>query len=424
MKKVLIITHAFPPSNSVSVHRVLRFGKWLPHYGWEPVILTPKYYYAGRYDRDNLKIAEKYFSNIFRSSYEYERYIEILRNDDNRSLVARVFRHFVLRKILPDRFMTWLPAAVHYGKKITQDMKIDAIWATMLPPTSGFAGAVLKKKTGVPLLLDYRDPWTLTKLNQRRNIRINLNIALERRMLQLADMVTVTSKPMRELFIDRGYVPPEKITVLTNGMDEELQGIYQNNEEIDIDENKINITYAGSFYNDRVPYSFIKGLGLLVSEYPELRGRLKINFVGNKGCQNEIEQCCKNEGVFELFHFIEIVSYSISMKYLQESDILYLLNGETKKSNIYIPGKLFDYLSVKKPILFVGEGQPSEIINKVNIGIAVPHDPEKIKCALYALIMNKSRYIYNENEYNKYCIENIAAHLAQILNRISKKIYN
>lgn len=40
LKKNLIITPHYPPSNLAAVHRSRLFAQHLPAFGWEPIILT------------------------------------------------------------------------------------------------------------------------------------------------------------------------------------------------------------------------------------------------------------------------------------------------------------------------------------------------------------------------------------------------
>ena len=42
MKNVLIISYYWPPSGGGGVQRVLKFCKYLPDYGWNPIVLTVK----------------------------------------------------------------------------------------------------------------------------------------------------------------------------------------------------------------------------------------------------------------------------------------------------------------------------------------------------------------------------------------------
>src|SRR3990170_8293534 len=66
MKKVLIVSYYFPPLGGAGVQRVLKFVKYLPQLGWEPVILTVKNVQYPAYDASLLEEIPKE-ATIYRS---------------------------------------------------------------------------------------------------------------------------------------------------------------------------------------------------------------------------------------------------------------------------------------------------------------------------------------------------------------------
>lgn len=421
MKKVLIITYAFPPSNDIAVHRILRFGKWLPNYGWKPVILTPKYRYFSRIDYNNLRFRYEYFKKVYEVSSKIEYYISNILDSNKKSIFHKMFRRFAVSNIIPDQFIPWFISAVKEGVKITKEEKIDAIWATLNPWTDGLIGAYISKKTGVPLLIDYRDPWTLSKFHKHSFLKRKVNTVIEKRMLKYAKVICTTSKPMSRLFVDNNYFDKKSIFTITNSFDEELQYINNTDSSFsDLDKNKINITYIGTFYGDRQPFTFIKAIANLIKDEPVLRNKIQINFWGTKKYKN-IKKFCDDCNIFDMFSLKGFLSYKQSMEYIRESGILLLLNGEADYNNVFIPGKLFDYLAVKKPILFIGKGQPAEIIKEINIGESASHNPSDIKEKLKIIINNLEYYKPDNNNLQKYHSKYVTRKLADILNNISNQ---
>ena len=413
MKKVLIIAHAFPPSNYVAVHRVLRFGKWLPKYGWEPVILTPAYVTSERVDDENLKFVDKYFKKVYRHSGRYESILNRFLDRKKRNPFARFVRGYYMNKLIPDSAVLWKPNAVKVGLEIIQQEKIDAIWATIGPLTSGLIGAELKKRTGVPLLIDYRDPWTLNPYKKLSGRQLETHRRLELSMLSQADTVTTTSDYIRDVLIENNYIDSKNVTVITNGYDPELQYINDSTETVNLDPSKIHITYTGGFYGDRQPYSFLDGLRLFLDEYPGYKQKLKFNIVGNQDPKGRIREYCRQAGLDDVLKEMGLVSYRIAMQYLQQSDILLLVNGTKEESKIFIPGKLFDYMAAKKPILFIGGGQPAEIVKYVNAGYVSSHDSEDIKHTISRMIIQ----FKESNSYNNNIIEFKSEYLTQLFSR-------
>ena len=60
-KKVLIITYYWPPSGGPGVQRVLNFAKYLPKFGWEPIILTVR---KGEYPARDISLEKEIPSGL------------------------------------------------------------------------------------------------------------------------------------------------------------------------------------------------------------------------------------------------------------------------------------------------------------------------------------------------------------------------
>jgi glycosyltransferase involved in cell wall biosynthesis len=416
MKKVLIVTYSFPPSNNVAIHRILRIGKWLPRYGWEPVILTPDYTLTQRIDMDNLKFVEKYFKKVYRVSGAYETMIKNIIDKKNRNILSRIIRRYFIKSMVSDISNLWRNNAIKRGREIIQKENISAIWSSLGPPITGIIGAELKKQTQIPLLIDYRDPWTLNPYRNYTGDNLENNIRNELDMLSVTDTVITTSNYIKELIENNKYYRSNNIHVITNGYDEELQWINKNNTNINLDDRKINITYTGSFYRDRQPYSFLDGLKLFLSEKPEYSNNISFNIIGNLDYPRNIYKYCESIGLCNILNEEGVVQYSVAMQHLQKSDVLLLVNGMNDDSKIFIPGKLFDYMVTKKPILFIGGGQPAEIITKHKLGLSVPHDPNLIKHAINEIIKWKA----DNNLPEEYNIKHISSKVSELLNRITQ----
>ena len=42
LKRLLIITYYWPPTGGSGVQRWVKFSKYLPEFGWQPVVYTPE----------------------------------------------------------------------------------------------------------------------------------------------------------------------------------------------------------------------------------------------------------------------------------------------------------------------------------------------------------------------------------------------
>jgi len=401
---------------------VLRIGKWLPEYGWEPVILTPDYTFSERIDNDNLVFVDKYFKKVYRSSGIKEKLLITIADKRKRNLLSKFLRWSYIYNLQPDKSILWFNRAVSAGLEIIEKEDIRAIWSTIGPAVTGLIGAELKRLTGVPLLIDYRDPWTLNPYRNYSKARLQKNIDLEKKMLEYADAVTATSDFIKEGIVKNNYFKADKTFVVTNGIEQELQWVDADYKELLLNENKFNITYTGAFYGDRQPFSFLEGLKLFIDEHPDWKNKIQFNIIGNLDPSKNILKYCRRIGLEPNLNEIGLVQYRNAMEYLKQSDLLLLVNGQNDESKIFIPGKLFDYLATIKPIMFVGEGQPAEIISEINSGETVQHEPCEIKNALCRLIINEHKYQYIELQYGKYLSKNISKNIVAIFDQICDSV--
>ena len=161
LRRVLLIAYYFPPLGLSGVQRTAKFAKFLGRYGWKPTVLTvePAGYYA--FDESLLREVE-------------EAGVEIVRTtslDANRLFkkkgVVRLPSEFIRKAagfigdllFIPDTKIGWKRRALKAALELTARTRFDAILATAPPQTDFLIGMELKRRTGIPLLVDYRDAW-------------------------------------------------------------------------------------------------------------------------------------------------------------------------------------------------------------------------------------------------------------------------
>lgn len=174
LKKVLMIAYAFPPFLPVGHSiRVIKFIKYLPALGWLPVILTiddqEEYEPTRKVGSETLLSEIHPQVKIYRTKIGEPtlKYLEKEKQFGQRNRLAAPIMNFLGKArswcyrnlLLPDRQVSWLPFALKSGRKIIKSEGIDVIFATCPPYSATLIGACLKKMTGKPLILDFRDDW-------------------------------------------------------------------------------------------------------------------------------------------------------------------------------------------------------------------------------------------------------------------------
>lgn len=399
MKNVLMIAHAFPPFFSVGYSiRVAKFIKYLPIYGWRPVVLTvndDREYESMRKVGSEMLLSDFhpevaiYRTNAGEVSLKYlenEKKFEQI-NWFTRSIIKVVggARRWILRTLsIPDRYLPWFPFAARKGCKLVVSEKIDVIYATMPPYTSALVGAAIKYLTGKPLVLDFRDDWVGTpaydSLPKARQFVENL---MERWVVRLADQVILVTENSRNAFLSRySYQPREKFNFIPNGCDlEEFEA-----EVADSNDNTVfKIVYAGSLVAskswERSPAPFFHSIQKLIIQHPNLNNKIKVLFAGE--VPEPYQNLIKELGLSETVQCLGNLLHNEVIRLSKSADLLLAI--ATSGFSTVIPGKIYEYWAVGGPpiLLLSLPGAATDLLEKYKLGITVtPMDLDGIQEAI------------------------------------------
>ncbi len=378
-----MISYLFPPLDC-GVGRQIKLAKYLPSFGWLPVVLTVKRsHLRPKYDPSRLQEVPKPVRIFRTSSIE----VPLLQQK-----VPRVLNRFlgVNTKWLqaPDVFIGWLPFAVRRGLEIARKEKVNVLFSTSLPNTCHLVALMLKRKLALPWVADFRDPWTQNPYVNYPKPVLKIEEPMEEAVIKNADKVTTTNPFFTEGFV-RKYSdePREKFVTVSHGFDpDDFQKLEKTVE------NKFVVTYTGSFYGPRKPDVFLEAVKELLSDDAGLKNQLKIRFVGSMG--RSVKNVVHGYGLEDAVEICGYVSHERALEYLLNSSILLLITGIFHKNTgkdpsgrVFdeFPGKLVEYLIMGRPVLALAtsEGTVARIIKSTRTGIVVhPMDKEGIKKAV------------------------------------------
>jgi len=389
-----MLAHDFPPSASVGTLRTLRFAKYLPDYGWEPIILTLKENYYHLVDQ-SLFSDIKNFKNIYRTySLKYPRRKDRETQQNKRkSLYYKIER--IVKSIIPapDDSIGWLPFALVKAFYLLKSKNISVIYTTSPPHSVHLIGYLLKKLSKKPWIADFRDPWTNWVpylYTPPTEMRRKTQEYLEHTVLNCADKVITNTEPMKEDFINKyPDIDGEKYISITNGYDPD------DFSHICVEQKgKFTITYTGTLsfldtQNPRYnPKFFLEAVKQLLEESPFLKEKLQIIFVG-PGADTELaSKKIEKLNLEKVVKTVGPVSHKRCIQFLIRSHILLLIHYSGKGSEAWIPAKTFEYIGAGKPILALApkKGATADLLKSLNAGIIVPpEEPESIKKALFSL---------------------------------------
>jgi glycosyltransferase involved in cell wall biosynthesis len=375
MKKVLIITYYWPPSGGAGVQRWLKFAKYLPEFGWQPIILTVDPEYASYPQRD-----ESFFSEIHpdclvytTKSFEFYNLYKLISgkkevpyggfaNESKESLFQKISKFLRGNFLLPDPRKGWNNYALKKATELIQKFDIKTVVTTSPPHSTQLIGLKLKQKLNVRWIADLRDPWTdIYYYGQFRHTALARKVDqnLERKVIENADLLITVSDDVKRIFSGKTDVPVTgKIAVVPNGFDEEDFL----NQPVKSDEKKV-ITYTGTISEAYDVGGLLKAIGHLDEK---IRQKLVIRFVGK--VPPIIARKFETAGIST--DLVGYVDHSKSIEYLFLSDILLMVVPRVKNNRGIITGKFFEYLASQKPVLAIGptDGDLAKIIDETKCG--------------------------------------------------------
>ena len=283
MKKVLIISLAFPPITNVGVFRITKFCKYLPQAGWQPIVLTQKAreFYEGTdwapleeinkdiriirtsniqpfywWDHRSAKKDIKNFASAAKVNHTATpSFIGIKKSLKN---IVQIFRKMIT---VPDERMAWIPQAFLPGLWHVRKEKVDVIFSSSPSPTNHILGYLLSLFTGLPHVVDFRDLWTLNEVYSKRSLPQFLkkyDRFWEKIILKHSSHIIVVNRTLkRQLLEAYPKICMNKIDYIYNGFDED------DFEKINYSKAKngyFTIVYAGSLYGHRSPDFFFEAL--------------------------------------------------------------------------------------------------------------------------------------------------------------------
>jgi len=385
MKKVLIVTYYFPPSGGPGVQRVLKFVKYLPEFGWQPVVLTVQ---DGDYPaRDESLLAEIPEHTIVHRTKIFEPYslyrkltrkpanapvdVENISQGKHGTSFAEKLAGFIRSTVfIPDARIGWYPYAVAKGLEIIESENIDAIYSSSPPYTAAVIAQRLHQATNVPWIAGFRDPWTgFLSTPKRWFFPRAIDRAMEQSVFKDAGMIEGAWRGILKDIMDKyPDVDCEKLYYLPNGFD---KADYPAGEQSVQD--KFTVTYTGSMYGVRNPKTFLQAVEELVSEGTIPKEKFRLKFIGRFG--SEVQEMFRSSPVREAIEVVPYLPHAESARELLRAHALLLVVDDTKDSGEIVPGKVFEYIGARRPILALApDGATAELLRETRSGYVAPNN--------------------------------------------------
>ncbi len=416
MKKVLVISYYFPPIGIAASLRAVKFVKYFPRFDWHPVVVTStaKTYYSkddyllGEVRESN---AEVYHTKGRKNNLLSGHKLKPLPNESRRMFFCKLKK---ARKF-PDPQIKWRKKALKLASEIIETQKIDIIYATAPPFTDFVIAAALKKKYGIPLVVDYRDSWLNSPDNfyPTRSHRF-INMKKEQEVLRVADETITINRRIKEYIIENyPGIKHTDINIIPHGFDQED---FSSATAQLPRTNKMRFTHAGSFYNLASPKYFLEGLALAFKKRPGLSRKVEACFIGL--LSKEDQKLVLKLNLIESVYAPGYINHKETIKYLLASDVLWLTIGKGKGDELISTVKLSEYFGARKPILAcIPDGvAKGSLRNHDAVKICEPDNPQAIADLIieyYELYEKNSLPVPKEEFVEKYSVEKLTHELVR-----------
>ena len=423
-KKILIITYYWPPAGGPGVQRWLKFVKYLPSYGFQPIVYVPDNPTYPIIDQGLLaeisseaiilknKIVEPYqIATFFSKNKTKNISAGIIPNQKKQSIIVQLLLWIRGNIFIPDARFLWVKPSVKFLHQYIIANNIQTIVTSGPPHSLHLIGYQLQKKVQVKWIADFRDPWTTIGYHKQLKLSAfaeKKHKKLEHQVLNAADAIIVTSKSTK---IEFEKLTAKPITVITNGFDTE------NNVKQTLD-SKFSLSHIGSFLSERNPKILWESLSELCVEIENFKNNLQIKLIG--AVSDVIFQTITNFKLTDSVLNLGYISHHDAIAEQQKSQVLLLIEIDSADTKSIIPGKLFEYLVSGRPILAIGpkDSDFAEIIINTNTGAFFEyHQKQLLKAKIveyYNLFLNQN-LIVNAIGIDKYSRKNLTLELTKLL---------
>jgi glycosyltransferase involved in cell wall biosynthesis len=386
-RTVLFLAYMFPPLGGGGVQRSLKFVKYLPANGWNPVVLSvrPISYYVydpqllaevpdsvevvRTHSLDPLRLSAVAFRDTRRAALTQRTHHPVF---SEASPLVRAYRAFRRFAFFPDAQLGWIPFAFDQGLRITKTSGARVIYSPAAPYSSAVTAYLLSRWTGLPYVIDFRDGWTddayhspPTALHRRAHR------SLERLVVTNASAICVYGDWLGKKLEERYPETKGRITEITNGFDpSDFEGLTRAARNA----GKVRIVYSGSLY---VHHRSVFGTVLKAIAALPLRARdsLELTIVGQ--VNPEIVQDVHNVGLDDVVQLMGYLPHSAALGYVQSADATLLL--VRKNDSASVTGKVFELLAARRPIIALAEadGECARILRSAGAANEL-HQPDDI----------------------------------------------
>ena len=425
--KVLIITYYWPPAGGPGVQRWLKFVKYLPDFGVQPIVYLPENPTYPIVDEKLVadvspqaiilkkKIWEPYLlAGLFSKKSTQKISSGIIPATKKQTVLQRFLLWVRGNLFIPDARVFWVNPSVAFLKKYIDEHQIETIITSGPPHSLHLIGLELQKQNKVKWIADFRDPWTTIGYHKALKLSAyaeKKHKALEKKVLNSADLVLVTSPTTKTEFQQLTSRP---IEVITNGYDTE------NVAPQSLDQ-KFTLAHIGSFLSDRNPSILWESIKELIAEHADFAQDFELKLIGKTS--EEVLASIAQNGLSIYVNNLGYVSHETAVAHQRKSQVLLLIEINSPDTRSIIPGKLFEYMVSGRPILAMGPNGSDFVtmVKSTNTGVFYEyHEKAALKATLLDWYRNfqKGQLVAHAVGLQQYSRKNLTQQLVRVIEQV------
>jgi len=408
---LLFVSIDFPPARTSGIYRPVFFTKYLIEAGWDITLLTATTHLSTVQDQSLLdeihpdlkvirtsapmprKLTRKIYSKYQQSAGDsattaskssFKSRLLALAKKLFLSPAFRVIDNFIL---IPDNYILWSLKNVFRAYRLIKRRKIEYLLVTSPPHSVQILGLLLRFLTGVRYITDFRNSWTDNQPYQYR-MREKIEKWLERKALvRSRAVINMSPGDVDRLLARMPDIPKDKLFVITNGYNaREFAAIVDSPSPTP--DGPLKLLYVGSMYTHSGD-STAEALHILTEQgYTEQDVVFSVIGFSDPSFDALIDK-------YRLGNMVQNLgfkSHDELIRLYPTFDVMHLLTGGTAYYHLgALPGKIFEYMIVGRPILHAGiDGTTHDMLRQSGLEIYVPlDDAPRIADAIIDLMKRK-----------------------------------